>query len=146
MLASTNTVAMGEALMIAKKANIDLEQFWNAIRFSAGNSFVWETEAPLVFNGSYETEFAVDLQCKDMRLGGEICEHHGVPIELHALVHQIYNRAKYKYGANAPSTIPAKLIQDELQDAPLQIEETFDKWSYSIDTTNNTVTVIHKFE
>ena len=145
MLAATNTVAMGEALMIAKKSNIDLERFWNAIRFSAGNSFVWETEAPLVFNGTFDPQFAVDLHCKDMKLGNQISDYYGTPIELHGLVQQIYNRAKYKYGANAPSTIPAKLIQDELNDE-LQIDKKFDKWSYSVDTTNNTITVIHKFD
>ena len=145
MLASTNTVAMAEALMIAKKSNIDLDQFWNAIRFSAGNSFVWETEGPLVFNGSYDTEFAVDLQCKDMKLGNQICEHYGIPLELHSLVHQIFNRAKYKYGADAPSTIPAKLIQDDLNNESLKIEERFDKWSYSVDTSNNAITIVHKF-
>jgi len=146
MLASTNTVAMGEALMIAKRAGIDLEQFWNAIRFSSGNSFVWETEAPLVFNGSYDTDFAVELQCKDMRLGNQLCEQFGVPLPVHSLVHQIYNTAKYRYGENAPSTIPVKIMEDTLNDERLQIEGKFDKWTYSIDTKNNTVTIVHKFE
>lgn len=146
MLASTNTVAMGEALMIAKKSNIDLETFWNAIRFSAGNSFVWETEGPLVFNQTYDTQFAVDLQCKDMKLGTQIAEYYGVPLELHSLIGQIYNRAKYKYGKQAPSTIPVKLIQDDLQNESLNIDEHFDNWSYSVDIENNTIKIVHKFK
>ena len=97
---------------------------------------------------TFDPEFAVDLHCKDMKLGNQISDYYGIPIQLHALVQQIYNRAKYKYGASAPSSIPAKLIQDDLNDesSKLQIEKKFDNWSYSVDTTNNTITVVHKFD
>ena len=46
--------------MMAKKAGVDLRSFFDAIRMSAGNSFVWETEAPLVFNG-YILLWVVDV-------------------------------------------------------------------------------------
>jgi len=39
MLAFTNMVAASECMMIAKKAGLDLENFFDAIRVSAGNSF-----------------------------------------------------------------------------------------------------------
>lgn len=48
MLAYANTAAMGEALMLASKSGIELEKFYHAMRAGAGNSFVWETEVPLV--------------------------------------------------------------------------------------------------
>eukprot|EP00485_Elphidium_margaritaceum_P004641 CAMPEP_0202710436 /NCGR_PEP_ID=MMETSP1385-20130828/22423_1 /ASSEMBLY_ACC=CAM_ASM_000861 /TAXON_ID=933848 /ORGANISM="Elphidium margaritaceum" /LENGTH=333 /DNA_ID=CAMNT_0049369979 /DNA_START=21 /DNA_END=1019 /DNA_ORIENTATION=+ len=144
MLATVNTVAMGEALMIAKRTGVDLEQFWHAIRYSAGNTFVWETEAPLVFNGTYDTEFAVELQCKDMKLGNDLCQQYQIPTPMHTLAQQIYNTAQYQYGKDAPSTIPVKLVEDALNE-PLQVPKKFDEWSYSIDTSGNKVTVIHKF-
>lgn len=52
MLAATNNVAMGEAMMLGKRGGLDLRSLFEAIRFSAGNSYVWETEGPLVFNGT----------------------------------------------------------------------------------------------
>lgn len=36
---------------------------------SAGNSFVWETGAPLIFNGQYDPGFTMALQNKDLQLG-----------------------------------------------------------------------------
>ena len=77
MLAATHNVAMGEALMIAKRNKIDMAKFFEAIRFSAGNSYVIETEAPLVFNGSYDPEFSLELHCKDLKLGSSIASDSG---------------------------------------------------------------------
>ena len=54
--------------MLAKKSGIDLESFFHAIRLSAGNSYVFETEVPLVFNQTFDPDFTLALHCKD--LGG----------------------------------------------------------------------------
>lgn len=146
MLASVNTVAMGEALMMAEKSGINLETFWEAIRFSAGNSFVWETEAPLVMNGSYDPDFTLELQCKDLELGHQICLKHKIPLELMGLTQQMYNRAKYKYGDNKPSSLPPKLIEDDLN-TPLR-NEKFENWGYSADTEkiDQSFVVVHDFD
>lgn len=44
MLAFIHLVADGEALMLAKRAGLDLAQAWHAITASSGTSFVHETE------------------------------------------------------------------------------------------------------
>ena len=54
MLAFVHLVAAGEALMLAKRAGLDLAIAFEAIRHSSGNSFVHETESQLVLNGSYD--------------------------------------------------------------------------------------------
>ena len=51
------------------QADIDLKRFWDAIRVSSGTSFSWETAAPFIFNQNYETDFTIDLFCKDFKLG-----------------------------------------------------------------------------
>jgi 3-hydroxyisobutyrate dehydrogenase len=66
MLCAAHTVVSGEALMLAKKSGIDLESFFHAIRLSAGNSYVFETEVPLVFNQSFDPDFTLALHCKDL--------------------------------------------------------------------------------
>lgn len=53
----------------AKRSGLNLKTFWDAIRVSAGNSFVWETGAPLIFSGSYDPGFTMALQNKDLQLG-----------------------------------------------------------------------------
>ena len=47
-LASTHLVAIGEALMVSKKAGIDLGKAYDAIKISSGNSFVHETESQVI--------------------------------------------------------------------------------------------------
>ena len=42
MLAFVNMAAAAECLMLAKRAGLDIENFFDAIRASAGNSFAWE--------------------------------------------------------------------------------------------------------
>lgn len=69
MLCAVHTVVSGEALMLAKKSGVDLETFFHAIRLSAGNSYVFETETPLVFNQSFDPDFTLALHCKDLGEG-----------------------------------------------------------------------------
>ena len=56
--------------------------------------------------------------------------HRLASIEVMGLVEQIYNRAKLKYGAEAGSSFPAKLLQDEL-DESLAVPG-FEDWAYTI--------------
>ena len=83
MLAFTNMVAASECMMIAKKAGLDLENFFDAIRVSAGNSFAWETVVPHIFNQKYESGFTMDLACKDMNLSYLLGQDLKVPLDLH---------------------------------------------------------------
>ena len=117
MLCAVHTVVTGEALMLAKKAGVELHSFFDAIRVSAGNSFVWETEAPLVFNQTFDPDFTMALHCKDLGIGYDISKRVGAPIEVMGLVEQIYNRARRRYGDGAGSSHPARLLQDELQES-----------------------------
>ena len=64
----------------AKRANIDLKTFWNAIRLSAGNSYGWETIGPFIFKGAYDPSFTIELFCKDMQLGHDMAKNFKVSI------------------------------------------------------------------
>ena len=63
---------------LAKRANLDLKTFWDCIRASAGNSFVWETGGPMVFQGTYDPSFTIELQNKDNQLGTQIAKKYKV--------------------------------------------------------------------
>jgi 3-hydroxyisobutyrate dehydrogenase len=65
-LASTHLAALGEGLMVCKKAGIDLQKAYEGIKVSSGNSFVHETESQVIMNGSYNINFTMDLVCKDV--------------------------------------------------------------------------------
>jgi len=72
MLCAAHTVVSGEAIMIAKRAGIDHRVFFECIRASAGNSFVFETESPLAFNQTFDPHFTLKLHCKDLNIGDKI--------------------------------------------------------------------------
>ena len=98
MLAFTNMIAASECMMIAKRAGLDLENFFDAIRVSAGNSFAWETVVPHIFNRKYEAGFTMDLACKDMNLCYLLGQHLNVPLDLHMEVKKKMDEARLKYG------------------------------------------------
>ena len=64
--------------MLAKRAGPDMKTFWDCIRASAGNSFVWETGGPMVMQGTYDPSFTIDLQSKDNQLGYDMAKKYKV--------------------------------------------------------------------
>lgn len=151
MFAALHVVAMGEALVVAKKAGIDFDSYFDAVRLSAGSSFVWETEAPLVFNQTFEPGFTLDLHCKDLNLGYEIARQHGAPLELFGLVEQHYRKAMIRYGGHVGSTSPAKLNQDAL--GVSLAAPGWKDWSYTTEMVPSqmpgrapTMAVVHKVD
>jgi len=114
MLAFVHLVATGEALMLARRAGLDLAQAYHVIAASSGNSFVHETEGQLVLNGSYDIGFTLDLACKDLGFAHELGRELGTPLELAGLVEQIFVRAREQYGGSAQSPMVVKLLEDAL--------------------------------
>ena len=114
MLAFINLVAVGEALMLAKRGGLDLAQSFHAIKASSGNSFVHETEGQLILNGSYNINFTMDLACKDLGFATQLGRNFGVPLEVAGLVEQTFIRARSQYGGGAWSSQVVKLLEDAM--------------------------------
>ena len=111
-LASVHLVALGEALMVAKQAGMDLGTTYEAIRVSSGNSFVHETESQVILNGSYNINFTMDLVLKDMGLFEAVARRHDVPLELSPLVVDIFKDGQARYGPRAWSSMIVKRLED----------------------------------
>ena len=116
-LASAHLVALGEALMTARKAGMDLNTTYEAIKISSGNSFVHETESQVILNGSYDINFTMDLVVKDMGLFQQLAEIKDVPVAVSPLVLNIFERGQETFGprswssgSSSSSNTPAKLI------------------------------------
>ncbi|MEO5974048.1 MAG: NAD(P)-dependent oxidoreductase [Ilumatobacteraceae bacterium] len=114
MLAFVNLVAVGEALMLAKRGGIDLATAFEAIKQSSGNSFVHETESQVILNGSYNINFTMDLALKDLGFAMAYGQEFGVPLDLANLAHQTFIRARAQYGGQAWSSQVVKLLEDAL--------------------------------
>ena len=97
-LASVNLASLGEALMTAKKAGMDLNTTYEAIRISSGNSFVHETESQVILNGSRDINFTMDLVVKDVGIFQEIADRNQVPLEISPLLLEIFKDGQKRYG------------------------------------------------
>ncbi len=142
MLAFTNMVAASECMMIAKKAGLDLECFFDAIRVSAGNSFAWETVIPHIFNQKYEAGFTMDLACKDMNLSYLLGQHLNVPLDLHMEVKKKMDKARLQYGDREGCYVYPRILEDELGES-LSLKG-WDNWGYDIKVVDGSIVVKHK--
>ena len=115
MLAFIHLVADGEALMLAKRAGLDLGKAWEAISASSGTSFVHETEGQLILNGSYDIAFTMDLALKDLGFAMDFGREFGVPLDLASMTNQTFVKGKSAYGGSAQSTQIVKLLEDALR-------------------------------
>ena len=111
-LATANLVSLGEALMVARKADMDLATTYEAIRISSGNSFVHETESQVILNGSYNINFTMDLVLKDMGLFQSVADRAGVKLELSPMFLDIFADGQERFGARAWSSMIVKRLED----------------------------------
>ena len=111
-LASVNLVAIGEAMMTANCAGIDLSTTYEAIRISSGNSFVHETEGQVILNGSRDINFTLDLVVKDMALFQAVADRGHVPLEISPLVLEIFKDGEKKYGPRELSPNIVRRLED----------------------------------
>ena len=97
-LATANLITLCEALVTCKKAGLDMNTTYEAIRISSGNSFVHETESQVILNGSRDINFTMDLVLKDIGLFQSIAEQHKVPLEISPMLIDIFKDGISRYG------------------------------------------------
>jgi len=101
MLAFANLAGAMEGLMLAKSYGLDLTTTYHAIQASSGNSVEFETVAPVILNGSFDTSFSLKLACKDLGLMTKLGEKYKIPMQFTKLIEKIFVEAKNKYGEDA---------------------------------------------
>jgi len=111
-LATVNLCSIAEALTVAKRAGMDLNTTYEAIKISSGNSFVHETESQVILNGSRDISFTMDLVIKDVGLFDELGRDHGVPLEISPLILDIFRDGQERYGARELSPNIIRRLED----------------------------------
>ncbi len=112
-LAGVQLISTGEAFMVARKSGIDLGTAYEAIRISSGNSFVHETEGQLILNGSYNINFTMDHEVKDLALFDQLGKNLEIPLELSPLCVEIMKDGLKRYGPRAWSSMVVKRLEDD---------------------------------
>ncbi len=111
-LATANLVTLCEALVTMKKAGLDLNTTYEAIRISSGNSFVHETESQVILNGSRNINFTMDLVLKDIGLFQAIADRAGVELEISPKLIEIFEDGIEHYGAREWSPNIIRRLED----------------------------------
>ncbi|HEY6396987.1 MAG TPA: NAD(P)-dependent oxidoreductase [Solirubrobacteraceae bacterium] len=93
-IASTNAAVIGQALLVAKRAGVDLDAFTTVVKASAGGSTMLELKAGPMRNHDYTTLFKLEQMLKDVRLCLEEGQALGAPFPFAALTREILTAAK----------------------------------------------------
>lgn len=89
IIVACNIQALSEALMLAKKAGVDPELVFQAIRGGLAGSTVMETKAPMMIGGNDKPGFKIDLHIKDLNNALDCAHSVGAPVPMTAQVQEI---------------------------------------------------------
>ena len=107
-----HAAAIGEAMVAAKKAGLEPEVWWRAMKGGAADSFVLRHDTPSIFAGHYDPSFPVALCLKDLGLISELMAETGVPDALTRAAHDRFEEARVRYGLGAGEMTVCKVIED----------------------------------
>jgi len=108
-----NAAAIGEAMVLAKKAGLEPDLWWEVMKGGAADSFVMQHDVPSIFAGHYDPSFRVELALKDLDLIQDLIKEHGTRSELTQACHDRFQEAKDRYGKEAGEMTVCKLIEED---------------------------------
>jgi len=88
VVVALNIAALSEALVLAKKAGVDPQLVFEAIRGGLAGSTVMEAKAPMMINDNFKPGFKIDLHIKDLNNALDTAKELGVPLMLTAQIMQ----------------------------------------------------------
>jgi 3-hydroxyisobutyrate dehydrogenase len=107
-----NAAAIGEALVLGKKAGVELTVLWDALKNSVGDTFVARHDVPSIFAGHYDPSFTLDLCCKDLGLIASLCEATATETHLTDVARDRFEAARATFGGDQAELLVCKLVED----------------------------------
>jgi len=108
-----HAAAIGEAMVLAKKAGLEPEVWWEAMKGGAADSFVLQHDVPAIFAGHYDPSFRLALCLKDLSLIDELVQQMGTRSELTQATYARFREAAERYGEDAGEMTVCKLIEED---------------------------------
>lgn len=90
IIVACNIQALSEALILAKKAGVDPELVFKAIRGGLAGSTVMDAKAPMMLSGNDKPGFKIDLHIKDLNNALDCAHSVGAPVPMTAEVQEIF--------------------------------------------------------
>lgn len=89
IIVACNIQALSEAFMLAKKAGVDPENVFEAIKGGLAGSTVMNAKAPMMIEGNDKPGFRIDLHIKDLNNALECAHSVGAPVPMTAAVQEV---------------------------------------------------------
>ncbi|MEC0302903.1 2-hydroxy-3-oxopropionate reductase [Terribacillus saccharophilus] len=94
IIVNLNIAAMSEALVLAAKANIDIEKMYQAIRGGLAGSTVLDAKVPLILDRNFKPGGRIDINLKDITNVMDTAHSIGVPLPLTSQLLEIFHALK----------------------------------------------------
>ncbi len=92
IIVACNIAALGEALVLAKKAGVDPQKVYEAIRGGLAGSTVMDAKAPMMLAQNFKPGFRVDLHVKDLNNVAETAQALDMPLALTDVAHAMLKK------------------------------------------------------
>lgn len=81
---------LSEAFVLAKKAGLDMQLFYDAVKNGAGRSWALDSLGPKILDGDFAPGFMVKHMQKDLRLADQLAADTGTSLPTTNLIAQLY--------------------------------------------------------
>lgn len=105
-------VATAEALLLARRAGLDVSLVRGALTHSAADARFMHSDLDKLLDGDYLTSFGLDRCCEELAAITELAHDLEVPFELSMAVGDIYNRALERYGDRDGELLAVALLEE----------------------------------
>jgi 3-hydroxyisobutyrate dehydrogenase len=105
-------VAVGEALLLARRAGLDLDVLRGALGRSAAASAFIERDLDALLDGDYLASFGLDRCCEELDATVAMASELGVPFEVSDAVADAYRRALARFGALDGELLAVALLEE----------------------------------
>ena len=112
IIVAANIEAVAEALVLAKKAGLDPNVVYEAIRGGLAGSTVLDAKAPMMIAGNFSPGFRIRLHQKDLHNALLTGKDLGVPLPVTSLVQQMLGALMNDGKADADHSAIANFIED----------------------------------
>jgi 3-hydroxyisobutyrate dehydrogenase len=106
-------VATAEALLLGRRAGIDLDVLRGVLAGSAAASHFITDDLSALFQGDYLASFGLDRCCEELAAVTALARADRVPFELSEHVERIYRRALDRYGPADGELLPIAMLEEQ---------------------------------
>ena len=112
LLVGVHMCATAEAMTLAKQCGLDLQQVYDVIRTSAGNSRIFENRGQFLIDRDFSIRSTLQIQLKDTDIVCKTADAVGAPAFLANTARELFKLAIGKYPPNDDSIEVARIYED----------------------------------